>query len=221
MYDLPELHILALGDMVHGTMLGGKWSPAYFETDVFSQAAVATEAICDMVMDWSQYFKKISLNGVIGNHGRGGISRTSDKSKVNWDNVMYANLKARFAGRDNVSVKMSDCWWQTVDVNGTKVLLLHGEHLSGKVAKLVAEEQALQSILPQDSSKYDVLCVGHVHHSAECETSRGRVFVNGSFVGSDPHGLENLKVYSRPTQTIFGVHPTNKVTWKYNLDLAR
>lgn len=55
----------------------------------------------------------------------------------------------------------------------------------------------------------------------ELETSRGRIIVNGSFVGGDIYTLQQLKVHSRSTQTMFGVHPDNQITWKYNLDLDK
>ena len=219
-YDMPELHIMGLGDFVHGTMLGGKWSPAFMQTDVYKQMTTACNSIVDMILEWLQYFKKVHFYGVIGNHGRAGKERNSDNPRANWDNACYFALQQRFHGHDRVSVQMTDCWWQLVPVNGTQVLLLHGEQVTGKLHKLILEEQSLQSILPQDI-RYDVLCTGHVHNHAERETSRGRVIVNGSFVGADVHGLQDLKVYSRPTQTIFGVHPEHKVTWKYCLDLDR
>ena len=190
------------------------------QTDVFMQMATACNSIIDMILEWAQYFPKINFYGVIGNHGRAGVNRNSDNLRANWDNGCYFALQKRFHDNKRVTIKMTDSWWQCVPVNGTQVLLLHGEQVSGKLHKLILEEQMLQSILPRDI-RYDVLCSGHVHNHAERETSRGRVIINGSFVGADVHGLSDLKVYSRPTQTLFGVHPTNKVTWKYCLDLDR
>jgi hypothetical protein len=49
----------------------------------------------------------------------------------------------------------------------------------------------------------------------------GRIMVNGSFVGGDMHSMQHLRSNSRPTQTIFGIHPDHGVTWHYPLDLDR
>ena len=222
MYEIPELHVFALGDMVQGHNLGGEWGPAYTEIDVTQQSQICADAISDMLKEWSRYFKKVEFTGVVGNHGRAGITKNSDKVSANWDNTVYAITQARLLNIPNVKVEYPLSWWSQKNVNGTEFLLVHGEHIKASLNNLRNEEQRLQSVITTSTKKhFNVMCIGHFHNHMELETSRGRIIVNGSFVGGDIYTLQQLKVHSRSTQTMFGVHPDNQITWKYNLDLDK
>ena len=119
----------------------------------------------------------------------------------------------------NVYVDENNTWWRQIRINGTEFMIAHGDYIKGGVSGLIGEEQRLQSILPDQGKPFNVLCLGHFHNHMEIETPRGKILVNGSFVGGDVHSLHQLKTKSRPTQTILGVHPVHGVTWKYTLDM--
>lgn len=221
LYNIPELHVFCLGDIVQGSNLGGEWGCAYNSTiDVHEQAVIASDTLCNMASIWSNYFKKINIHGVIGNHGRAGVSRNSDKVSANWDNAVYALTKAKMKDHPNVNVTYDHSWWSLKNVNNTDFLLLHGDHISGGVNSLYTEEQRLQSLISANAKKrFDYLCLGHFHNAMELETSMGGILVNGSFVGGDIYSMHKLRHVSRPSQSVFGVHPDRGITWKYKIDL--
>jgi predicted phosphodiesterase len=220
LYELPTLHVLALGDMVQGTNAGGEWGGAYNELPINEQARQAARTVSDLLSTWSSYFSRINFVGVVGNHGRAGANKNSDKVCANWDNTVYDLISASMASHKNVVIDHTNSWWRQVNVNGQEVMIVHGDKIKTGISKLHQEEQKLQSLLVQREGKYfNILCIGHHHTHCSVETTRGRIMVNGSFVGGDIFSMHALKTNSRPTQTLFGVHPTNGVTWTYNLDL--
>lgn len=221
LYELPELHVFGLGDFVQGGNQNGAWGGAYNATiDVHEQAVLAGEYISQLLVDLSQFFKKINFTGVVGNHGRAGATKNSDKVSANWDNIVYALIKARLANHKNVNIDYSHSWWAQKNVNGTEFVLLHGDHVSCSINSLQKEEQRMQSLLSGTTNKrFNYLVCGHFHTHHEVETSMGGVIVNGSFVGGDVHSMHQLRNTSRPTQTILGIHEKRGITWKYCIDL--
>jgi DNA-binding XRE family transcriptional regulator len=218
MYRMPKLHILCLGDMVQGGNLLGEWGPAYIELPLDKQTVMAANAVSEMILSWEPLFDKISFTGVVGNHGRGGATKNSDKVSANWDNMVYALLEARLAEHKKIAVERSDSWWAQKDVLGTEILMVHGDYIQGNVTSLKNEEAKYQN-LRLGGKPFNIMCIGHFHTHHEIETPQGAIMVNGSFVGGDVHSLQHMRTKSRPTQNLFGVHPQRGVTWKYRLDM--
>lgn len=219
LYDLPELHVLAMGDIVQGTNTAGEWGGAYNSLSVDAQAMLASKTISDMLSTWSAFFKKVNFVGVVGNHGRGGPKNT-EKISANWDNMVYHSVQNKMSSHKNVVVDYTDAWWRQLNINGTEIMMVHGDNVRGTLNQLLYEEQRLQGLLCGRSGRYfSILCMGHFHTHEEVETSLGKILVNGSFVGGDIYSMHKLRVNSRPTQVIFGVHPRHGMTWKYSLDL--
>jgi transcriptional regulator with XRE-family HTH domain len=147
LYPIPELHIFGLGDMVQGTNLGGEWGPAYIDMDVYEQANIAGNTVADLISEWSNYFKKITFTGIVGNHGRGGKDKNSDKVAANWDNVSYIVLSSALRNHPNVEIIRSDAWWSRTNVNGSDFLMVHGDYLGSTATSLETESRKLQDML--------------------------------------------------------------------------
>lgn len=223
-YRIPELHIFALGDMVQGGNLNGEWGAASTSNlHVAKQATIAAKTIASMINDWSRYFSKINFTGVIGNHGRAGVTKNSDKIGANWDNITYAQLAAQFDGNPKVNIHYSDTWWIQKEVLGTHFILVHGDYCNNNINSLITLDQKMRSITAsvKDLPPFNILCLGHFHTNTSQETPMGRVIVNGSFPGADMHSLQHMRTGSQPTQRIFGVHPEVGITWEYWLNLEK
>ena len=85
-YDIPELHIFCLGDIVAGMNDAGHWSPDYIDLDVSDQMMEGVAGLRDVIATWSQAFPKINFYGVYGNHGRIG-RKGMQKAHTNWDRL--------------------------------------------------------------------------------------------------------------------------------------
>lgn len=222
-YKLPLLHIFCLGDMVQGGNLNGEWGPAYIKEHVAKQANVAAGIIAEIIEFNLTLFEKVEFTGVVGNHGRAGVSKNSDAVGANWDNVSYMILKSRFTGNKRVKIDFDgDTWWAAKNILGTEFVLIHGDNISGlgTLNALKNTNQKIHDIVAKQTGKtFNVLCLGHFHQFQETETTTGRIMVNGSFVGADMHSLQHMQSGGKATQTIFGVHEQHGITWKYNIDL--
>lgn len=221
-YKIPELHILALGDMVQGGNANGEWGPSSnSHMDVCTCAVTAAKTISNMIESWKVYFDKVTFTGVIGNHGRGGATKNSDPIGANWDNVCYANLAAYYKDDKKVDVDFSKTWWHQKNILGTEFLMVHGDYCSSSINSLLTLDQKIRGITTKvpGLAPFNVLCVGHFHSHTQIETPMGRIMVNGSFPGADMHSMHHMRTGSRPAQTVFGVHPRRGITWQYWLDL--
>jgi hypothetical protein len=222
LYPIPELHVLCLGDIVQGTNLGGAWNPGYIssEMSIDRQATVAANMMCELLSTWSNFFQKVHFVGIIGNHGRAGPVKNTDKVQANWDNVVYSYIERTMQKHTNVIVRSSDTWWARKNINGTEFALVHGDNMKSSPNSIRAEEQRMQSLLSSEGGPFQILVAGHFHSHQEIETTAGRVLLNGSFVGGDIFSMKSLSLKSKPTQTVIGVHPKHGVTWKYCIDLS-
>ena len=222
-YRLPFLHIFCLGDMVQGGNLNGEWGPAYNKEHVAEQANIAAGVVAEIIEFSLSLFERVEFIGVIGNHGRAGVSKNSDAVGANWDNVSYMILKSRFTGNKRVKIDFDgNTWWAAKQILGTEFVLIHGDNISGlgTLNALKNTNQKIHDIVAKQTGKtFNVLCLGHFHTFQETETTTGRILVNGSFVGADMHSLQHMQSGGKATQTIFGVHEQHGITWKYNIDL--
>lgn len=220
-YQMPELTILCLGDMVQGGNMNGEWGPAHVKDHLVKQARTAAALTSELIEFALQLFPKVSFVGVVGNHGRGGVSKNSDKVGCNWDNVVYLFIETYFHNEPRVKVEYDeDTWWMHKRILNTDFAIVHGDYMKKNARSLKTAHQDMQELVSQQIARnYQVLCIGHFHSFQELETNSGRVLVNGSFVGPDCYSLQN-RMGGKPTQTILGVHPRHGITWKYCIDLT-
>lgn len=220
--SIPTLHVLGLGDFVHGANLGGEWGPAYTEIDVLEQAEQAADVVSQMLQTWGAYFQRVEFVGVMGNHGRAGVSKNSDKVSVNWDLTSYALMRGRLQNCENISVESPKAWWALKDINGSKFVIVHGDNMRGGLNSLERAQNDIKDMIrSQRGEEFNYMCVGHFHRHAEVQQPQGGIMVNGSFVGGDIYSMRNLRSISNPCQTVFGVHPEHRITWQYKLDLDK
>jgi predicted phosphodiesterase len=219
--SLPELHVICLGDLVQGSNLGGNWGPAYTRENVIEQARIAEAEVTKMVSTWSRAFDRLTFYGVVGNHGRAGATKNSDKPSVNFETLVYDQLKARLERHNNVRVETSDSWWGQKNINGVEFAWVHGDSMSGSLSSLTKDDLKIQSVLLEKTKKpFQVLCLGHHHNHMIIQRPYGNLIVNGSFVGGDMYSMQELSTTSTPTQILLGVNPKG-ITFTYPMNLDR
>jgi hypothetical protein len=218
--EIPTLHILGLGDFVHGQNLGGEWGPAYTEADIVEQTEAAADVTSQMLQAWGAYFNNVEFVGVLGNHGRAGVSKNSDKASANFDRLVYSLMQGKLSRYDNIKVDFPKAWWALKEINGFKFVAVHGDNMRGGLGSLEREQTKVKDMLRSKLGiEFNYMCVGHFHRFAEIQQPQGGIMVNGSFVGGDMYSMHKLRSIADPCQTIFGVHPEHGVTWQYKLDL--
>jgi predicted phosphodiesterase len=215
---IPELHILCMGDLVQGGNLNGEWGPAYQEgISARAQVKIAAAALADMLGEFSRFFPKVTLIGIVGNHGRAGVSKNSDKVDNNFDNFCYDIVEARLSNIKNVEIITTDTWWANREINGKNFLAVHGDYISGNLDSLAKEGDRIRSLTRVD---YDFLCMGHFHKFTTLQVNRSYIFVNGSFPGGDIHSMQHMRIGSVPSQVLMGISERG-IAWTYNMELDR
>ncbi len=160
----------------------------------------------------------ISENGkpyLTGNCAPSGI----EKEYVNWDLICYKFLQARFKDNPRIKFDVPLSWWIMTTIKDQKFLMVHGDSIRGinPIKKLVDLEAKMSGIL---NDMPDYTLAAHFHCPAEQTTNRGRVLINGSFLGGDVFSLKQLHKGCKPEQKVFGIHYKKGITWTYNLDLS-
>lgn len=218
-YDLPELHIFCLGDIVAGMPDAGAWSMNYIDIDIYDQMIEGVAALRDAIAVWSRAFDKVNFYGIYGNHGRIG-KRGANKDSTNWDRVCYAWCKDTMREYDNVTWNIPTAWWLQTKIQNHNFYLTHGDGIRGSMGiPFYGVERAERNILGLMEEKPDYMLLGHFHSPAEIQTNSGNIIMNGSFMGGDMYSLKTLRRKDRAEQKIFGIHNKKGVTWTYNIQL--
>ena len=216
MYELPELHIFSLGDIVAGAPGSGAWNDNYIDLAITDQLTEGTQALHNLIATWSTVFEKVIFYGIYGNHGRVG-KKGQTKSSDNWDRVCYAMVKLALENYDNIEWHLPKTWWLNPDIEGHSFYLCHGDGIRGTT--LAGVEKAESKIAGMLEQRLDYFLMGHFHSPAEIQTNSSRVIMNGSFMGGDIYSLQDLGKNCVPEQKIFGIHKRKGITWTYNIYL--
>lgn len=216
MYELPELHIFSLGDVVAGEPGAGQWNDNYIHLDVMEQVVEGVCALRDLVATWASAFQKVTFYGIYGNHGRVG-KKGQTKSSDNWDRFCYAMLQISLSNYDNIEWQIPKTWWLNPVIQDHSFYLCHGDGIRGKT--LAGVEKAESKVAGMLKQRLDYFLMGHFHSPAEIQTNTSRVIMNGSFMGGDMYSLKDLGQNCAAEQKVFGIHKRKGITWTYNIYL--
>lgn len=221
MYDLPELHIFSLGDMVAGMNEAGQWSYEYLDLNIYEQVMQAFSTFRNIIATWAKHFKKVNFYGIFGNHGRVG-KRGIEKVFVNWDRICYDFLQTSLSEYDNIEWHIPKSWWLMPKILNYNFYLCHGDGIKSSMGiPFYGVERAERNIVSMlKNEKIDYFLLGHFHSPAELQTNNGRILMNGSWMGGDMFSIRDLRRMDRPEQKMFGIHEKRGITWMYNIDLA-
>lgn len=219
MYDIPELHIFCLGDIVAGASGTGAWNDNYINLSIFDQLFEGTEALRNTIAAWSKNFKKVHFYGIYGNHGR--VSKKGqEKHSTNWDRICYTHVKTSMQNYSNITWNIPEAWWLQTSIQNHNFYLCHGDGIRGSMGlPYYGVERAEAKIVGLMDKKPDYLLMGHFHSPAEIQTNSSRVIMNGSFMSGDMYSLKDLGRGGVPEQKVFGIHAKKGITWTYNIYL--
>ncbi len=216
MYELPELHVFALGDVIAGEPGCGQWNDNYITLDTIQQAIEGVHAFRDLIATWSTAFEKVTFYGIYGNHGRVG-KKGQTKASDNWDRFCYEMVQIALVDYDNIEWHIPKTWWLNPQIQGHSFYLCHGDGIKGTT--LAGVEKAESKVAGMLNQRLNYFLMGHFHSPAEIQTNSSRVIINGSFMGGDMYSLRDLGKNSAAEQKVFGIHKKKGITWTYNIYL--
>ena len=216
-YEINKLCIFMLGDMISGMI-----HDELIENgeDVIFQILNGAYITAQFILEMSTLFKKIDIDGVVGNHGRLHKKPRFKKRYTNWDFVFYQFLSTFLANNERIKCTFPKSFFTIKKIYDWNFLLLHGDNIRGWAGiPWYGIERAMWRLgdLLQGQSNivlhYKVF--GHFHHTGELDRTPGELLINGSLIGGTEYSLGRLFEFDRPTQLFLGVHADKGLTWRY------
>lgn len=173
------------------------------------------EQICAGIEQQLDFFDRIFVPGVVGNHGR--LRKKPQYKTVardNYDWLIYKIIEKQFRGNDRVTFLIPDgpdCFYP---VYGKVHLLTHGNQFSGgngiggiavPIMRGDAKKAKTQSAL---GNPYDYMEIGHWHQ----RKALGNIRINGSLKGYDDFALAHSFDFELPQQSFWVNTPEHGIT---------
>jgi predicted phosphodiesterase len=191
LFNPRELHIFNIGDLVNGLI--HVTSQILSTEDVITQTMHVCEILAYLIADYANYFDKIFLYFVNGNHDRAKADKEENLPDESYGRFIPFYLKARLASFTNVEFVENkyDLNIADAEILGHPVLAVHGDKDSTK--------DVVQNLTLMTGIKPEYIFMGHIHRNFEDEVHQVDIVVNPSLSGVDTHAKE-IRRTSKPAQ---------------------
>jgi len=229
---IEDLRLYLGGDMVEGEYGNYPSQPYDVHSSVIRQAMRETPDIIEgMIYYLLNYFKRIHVVGVPGNHGRGASFKQTRHLETNWDRVFYWLLRDRIIGSDlkpdkkmrkrvTFDVPGGDQFWAMDRVWKWGNLIVHGDQIRGWAGipyyGVQKKTHGWADTMPAD---WDNLLFGHFHTYASGTINYRRWFCNGTTESSNTYALEALAAAGHPCQRLLFMTEKNGVVADHQIFL--
>jgi hypothetical protein len=225
---IDSLHVLILGDIVHGGLQHG--AEKEDNCVIADQFQVAVWAFHQFFCNLAFRVPEIQVRTVVGNHGRWpGMKRMPTNNRFsNLDHLVYASLQLslKVHGLSNIHVHLNDSPRQVIDIKGSRFLASHGDDLKGGDRQFGVPIHAAtrqvnattQRFAAANDRPVDYYVCGDKHKSITLPLARGEFIVNGSMVGTDEFAMGFCP--GEANQLLFGVDSVLRKTWSYPVKVA-
>lgn len=203
--------VIALG----GDLLSGNIHEELAETneDSIQRSLLAlTDLLIGGIELHLEYFDKIFVPAVVGNHGRHHQKKRM-KNKVfdNYEWLIYQFLQRHFKDDKRVTFLIPDGPDAHFKIYDQGFLLTHGDQfrggsgISGIFTPLMLGRARKQQKAQAINMNFDIMMLGHFHQYIHTN----QLIVNGSIKGYDEFANEFNFSFERPQQALFVNHPDN------------
>jgi hypothetical protein len=186
------------------------------DQQILAGCFTAADAICAALNLFAEYYGKVFVPCVVGNHGR--LSpKVSYKGSVqdNFDWMIYQVIARYFSNHKKITVHVSASQEYEYQIYDTKYRLTHGQEFrggSGIIGCLYPtlrgnkRKRERQSVL---GKTYSHLIIGHFHKAVP---SVDGVIMNGAVKGYDEYAYNNNMIPAPPEQVWFSTDPDHGMT---------
>lgn len=222
-YGIPELIVAFLGDLVTGAGNIYRGQTARLEMNVIEQCLEVADEVSQFLVWMTNFFPKIRVIGVTGNHGRVG-KKNEYKQYVNWDYVVYKFIETRLKDYENITFDFPKSFWHVEEINGHKILFIHGDDIKmwNQVPWYGIERALLrfQELLRKVDKQFDYACLAHFHQAGQIDRIVGEAILNGNWMGTTDWTMKTMHMGSEPSQWFLGL-AEKSISWRYKIDLLR
>lgn len=216
-YKIDTLNIVLGGDISDGEGIYPTQAMSIDQGALKQVFQVGVPEFSSMFVNLLNYFKRIKIHCVRGNHGRCG--RFADETS-NWDIALYEACKIATQNYKNIEWNISYDWENMFKIYDWKFLLIHGHQI--KMQLNIPHYGVTSKGMRWQGSMghFDYLIMGHFHSIQICEWNNWTYFMNGTFSTDDEFSQEIIGLMGSSKQLFFGIHPRKGVTWHYKIKLA-
>jgi hypothetical protein len=223
-YEFNTLWVFMLGDWnagdIHNLSKRTKWMNS------IKSALAAGELLTCMMLDFSQFFKKINIISVSGNHGRRTEKKDYDGAHDNWDYLVAKEMETRLKGlidAGRVSIQIPDSYSAGVTIKGWRFILNHGDDVVSTMGipwyGLGRKSQALIALGAVKNEIPNYIVHGHFHGLHSDQITTGEMIINGAWVATDTYPINRFCGFREPYQILVGVHEKYGITWRMPIKL--
>lgn len=217
-HAIPKLEIFLLGDLVHGERVGKTVDLDELEDVIKVQMFdKAIPYLAKAISTFAQHFEQVNVRCVRGNHGK--VSK-ENANTTNWDDMIGYVLEILFKNVPNVKFDVAKDFYQFVDVEGLRFLLIHGDqipmYLNLPLYGITARAARWQKTL----GDFDVMALGHFHNVCSQDWNGTTILVNGTFVTDDAWAQKFIGLKGSCCQTLLSVHPKKGITFTSQIYLV-
>lgn len=219
MYPVRKLRMLYTGDNIQGESPYQGSKVGTIKMGARDQTIkLAYPANVRLIASLKQQFEEVELECVPGNHGGDRLAPETSKEDLR----LYDLLKVHFEKTKGIKINIYEGFSAIVDILGFKCFIFHGDGIPCQQGvPFFALDKKLKSWYMQYGG-FNYAFGGHFHkrHSDEI-SSRLEYFMCGSLASDDEWALKKLGISSNPSQSLYGMHPTMGITWRYALNVDR
>lgn len=217
MYPIKKLIILDTGDNGQGEnpYQGSKIGEVSMGARDQIKKLVAP-TLNNLIGTFKHDFKEVEFHGVPGNHGKEKLAPETSS----YDLLLYDILEAGIGKYKGINIFCHDEWGAIIEINGHRCFVFHGDGIpSHQGIPFFALDRKLKSWHMQYGG-FRYSFSGHFHMAFYHEVSSKLEHFNaGSIVSDDEWALKKMGISSAPSQSIYGIHPKQGITWHYLLKL--
>ena len=220
---IDTLDINMLGDIVTGEniYLGQSRQIDLYLTEQLFKASRVFESY--LLLPALQFFKKVRVRCVWGNHGRVG-KKGEYHPKTNFDYIFYRQMYERFRNEPRIEWYISESnllLFQLPEAPSWTHLIVHGDEVKSWMSTpYYAIDRMHAKFVQLFGMNINYLHVAHFHNKCITDVPYGEKIVNGSFVGGSDFSVRKLQTSSQPKQLLYGFNERWGKTWSYDIKLA-
>lgn len=219
-FRFRKLVILGLGDYTSG-QIHNAHQHSYFGEQFTNDLAIA-QLFAQMFAELSAHFEEIEILSIVGNHGRltDKIEFHGESVAANHDTLIMKIAEVHCQNLKNVKFEFPRGLSTIKEINGWNFFCHHGHGKKGSSDTWARAKRKSQTIVPLHKGAIHYFCSGHFHTEGQVTVSGGATMLgNGSWLVCDQYSYQNIDEAGTASQTIFGVHKRNGVTWRLPIQM--
>jgi len=236
-FKITKCHILLNGDMlsggIHTELVRNMWC------NEVEQLFFAQQYFIQKLSYISEFFNRIDVSVIVGNHSRVLQGKPYHKEKVtmNFEYILGRQLKMYFETLSDqkkntkIFIDVPESAFKIINVNETRFLITHGDILMGagsggfagipfysicmSAAKLYG---VLHQINVTKDVQFDHILCGHLHTSTRIPLfNGGSCFVNGAIIGTNEFSLTKMKSVAKQEQLMLIIDSHGRIELEKNI----